>query len=80
MNILEGIVIGAKTKNTILVQVQRRTAHPMYKKLIKRRKSYKVDPAGIEIGLGDSVEIAETKPMSKDKYFKVLKVIVKKED
>lgn len=80
MNILEGVVVANKTKNTILVEVERVSAHSKYKKLIKRKKRYKVDPSGVSVNLGDLVEISETKPISKDKHFKVLKVTLKKED
>lgn len=76
MRILEGIVVSVgKMKNTIIVEVSRRTPHPKYKKLIKRSRRYKVDTNGEEIELGKKVKMIETKPYSKDKYFKISEVV-----
>jgi small subunit ribosomal protein S17 len=72
MKIFEGVVVSLKTNNTVIVEVTRRTPHPLYRKLIKRSKKYKVDMAGHELAMGQSVKIVETRPISKDKYFKVM--------
>lgn len=72
---LEGNVVSVKSLNTIIVEITRRVPHPLYKKVTKRTKRYKVDKAGIEVSLGDKVRIESTRPISKEKYFKILKVI-----
>lgn len=73
--VLEGKVVSLKMQGTVVVEVVRRKQHPLYKRLLKRSKKYKVDIAGLTLNLGDRVKIVETKPMSKEKYFKVLEVI-----
>lgn len=70
--ILTGKVVSTKMQNTIVVEVFRRKAHPLYKKLMLRSKKFQVDPAGKTVALGDTVKIIETKPMSKHKYFKLM--------
>jgi small subunit ribosomal protein S17 len=79
MKIFEGIVISTKMNNTVIVEVSRRTPHPLYKKLIKRSKKYKADTTDVNAEVGNRVRIVETKPFSKDKYFKVLEVMNNKE-
>ena len=71
----EGTVVSAKMQNTIVVEVFRRKPHPLYKKLLKRSKRYKVETGGYSVSVGDKVKILETKPISKDKYFRVTEVI-----
>lgn len=72
MKIFEGVVVALKMNNTAIVEITRRTPHPLYGKLIKRSKKYKVDVTGAEIAVGQTVKIVETRPISKDKYFKVM--------
>jgi small subunit ribosomal protein S17 len=72
MKIFEGVVKSVKMNQTAVVEITRRTPHPMYGKLIKRSKKYKVDTAGAELSVGQTVKIVETKPVSKDKYFKIV--------
>lgn len=82
MKIFEGIIVSTGMNNTISVSVERKVAHPLYKKLIKKSRKYLVDSTGFELTVGDKVKIVETKPMSKNKFFKVLgvgaKTLVKK--
>lgn len=75
MKIFEGIVVSGGKNNTVVVEVSRRTPHPLYKKLIRLSKKLKADTTGIEVMIGEKVKIAETRPMSKDKYFKVIEII-----
>jgi small subunit ribosomal protein S17 len=70
-----GIIVSLKMNRTAVVEVTRRTAHPLYKKLLKRSKRIKADTGSLNLVLGQNVRIAETKPMSKEKFFKVLEVI-----
>ena len=74
MKALKGIVVSTKMQNPIVVEVTRRTPHPLYKKLMKRSKKYKVDSNNITAKVGDSVAIEEIKPLSKDKHFKLVKI------
>jgi small subunit ribosomal protein S17 len=75
MRILEGKVLSAKMPNTLIVEIERNRVHPLYKKISRRTKRYKVhyDKAGAKIG--DLVSIVEVRPMSKDKHFKLGKVL-----
>ncbi len=72
--IFVGTVISAKMKDTAVVEVSRHIPHPLYKKLLKRSKKYKVDTKGQQVAEGDTVRIIETLPISKDKHFKIAKV------
>ncbi|MBP6913728.1 MAG: 30S ribosomal protein S17 [Candidatus Levybacteria bacterium] len=71
-----GKVVSDKMKNTIIVAIERNISHPRYGKLIKRTQKLMADKSGMDVVVGDIVKIEETKPMSKNKNFKV----VKKED
>jgi len=70
--ILSGTVVSDKMKDTIVVSVERYEKHPKYAKFIKRRKKFKVHDAGNTAKIGDKVRIVETRPISKDKSFKLL--------
>jgi len=71
-NILKGVVVSDKMDKTIVVSVTRFVKHPLYGKFYKVSKRYKVHDAQDKFKVGDNVEIVETKPISKDKRFKVL--------
>ena len=71
-HILSGIVTSDKMKDTIVVEVGRYFKHPKYGKYINKHKKYKVHDAGNTKKIGDKVSIVETKPISKDKHFKVI--------
>ncbi|KKP95449.1 MAG: 30S ribosomal protein S17 [Microgenomates group bacterium GW2011_GWC1_38_14] len=77
MKTLEGIVISNLMQKTVIVEVSRVSRHKLYKKIIKKSKKYKVDASNFEAKLGDKVKIAETKPISKEKNFKVTEIIKK---
>ena len=68
---LNGIVVSTKMQNTVVVEVSWKRPHPLYKKLLKRSKKFKVDPNGQTVNVGDKVTIIETKPIAKDKHFKL---------
>jgi len=70
--ILSGTVVSDKMKDTIVVLVEHYQKHPRYAKFIKRRKKFKVHDAGNTAKIGDQVRIVETRPISKDKHFKLL--------
>jgi small subunit ribosomal protein S17 len=75
MKAFEGKIVSIKMNKTAVVEVIRRTPHPLYKKLLRRSKRYKADMNGLELVLGQRVKIAETKPTGKGKFFKVMEVI-----
>jgi len=73
-----GKVISLKMQDTAIVKVERKWAHPLYQKLVKRSKNYACAlPSKLEITLNDMVEIEETRPLSKTKMFKIVKKIGK---
>ncbi len=69
--ILQGKVISNKMKGTAVVEVSRIFPHPLYKKLLKRSKKYKVDTKGEKLEVGKIVKIIETRPIAKDKHFAI---------
>jgi small subunit ribosomal protein S17 len=76
---LNGKIISLAMKDTAVVEVSRRVPHPLYKKLLARSKKFKVATEGKDLAIGDQVKIVETRPMAKDKYFKVAEVITSEE-
>lgn len=75
--IFNGVVISTKMQKTAVVEVVRRVAHPVYKKLLRKRKKIKADVGSLSIAVGERVKIAETRPISKTKRFKIVEVIKK---
>ena len=71
-NILKGVVVSDKMDKTIVVSVSRFVKHPLYGKFYKISKKYKAHDEENKYKTGDSVEIVETRPISKDKRFKVV--------
>lgn len=72
-----GMVVGNKMQKTIVVEVARLVKHPRYGKYIKRSSIYKAHDENGQAGLGDKVEIIETRPLSKTKTTKLFRVIEK---
>ncbi len=70
--VLSGVVVSDKMKDTIVVLVERYVKHPKYQKFLNLRKKYKAHDAGNTKKVGDKVDIEETRPISKDKHFRVL--------
>lgn len=71
--VLKGTVVAAKMTDTCTVAVERYVKHPKYKKYQRRTKKYLVHDAGNTAAVGDKVEIKETRPVSKRKYFELVK-------
>ncbi|KKQ34330.1 MAG: 30S ribosomal protein S17 [Candidatus Nomurabacteria bacterium GW2011_GWB1_37_5] len=69
---LKGIVVSDKMAKTVVVSVNRYVKHPKYKKYMKISKKYKAHDPEKKYKIGDRVVIEETKPISKDKHFKVV--------
>lgn len=74
---LIGTVISDKMEKTRVVAVERVKVHPLYKKRFKSTKKYKVHDEKNESGLGDKVVIEETRPLSKEKRWKIASIIEK---
>lgn len=72
-----GIVVSNAMDKTIVVAIQNNVRHPLYKKIVKMTKKLKVHDENNECNVGDKVEIAETRHLSKDKYFRLVKIIEK---
>jgi small subunit ribosomal protein S17 len=72
---LTGKIVSLKMQKTAVVEIVNKAPHPLYKKIIKRNRNIKADTNGMELILGQNVKIAETKPISKEKFFKVVEVI-----
>lgn len=70
--ILRGIVVSDKMDKTVVVSVTRFVKHPKYKKYMKIGKKYKAHDGENSYKVGDKVTIEETRPMSKDKHFKIV--------
>lgn len=71
-NTLSGVVLSDKMDKTVVVSVSRFVKHPKYGKFYKINKKYKAHDEENKYKIGDKVEIIETKPISKDKRFKVV--------
>jgi small subunit ribosomal protein S17 len=69
---LTGTVVSAKMQNTVVVAIERKVAHKVYRKLIKVTKRIKADSNGMELKEGERVKIEATRPISRDKNFKVI--------
>ena len=73
---LQGIVVSDKMQKTVVVRVDRTKLHPKYKKRYRMSKKYKVHDAQGQYHVGDKVVIEETRPMSKDKNWRVVEKII----
>ena len=74
---LQGVVVSDKMDKTVLVQVERLVKHPRYKKYIRRHKKFKAHDEQNACGIGDTVELIESRPLSKDKHWRVRKILEK---
>lgn len=74
---LTGTVTSDKMDKTVTVLVERRVKHPLYGKYVVESKKYHAHDEANECGVGDKVEIAETRPVSKTKSWKVTRILEK---
>ena len=72
-----GIVSSDKMDKTIVVSIKDNVKHPLYQKMIKRTVKFKAHDENNECGIGDKVEIMETRPLSKDKRWRLVRIIEK---
>jgi small subunit ribosomal protein S17 len=75
----EGLVVSNKMAKTVVVAVETRKVHPLYKKAIRLTKKYKAHDENNACKTGDKVRIAETRPLSKEKRWRVAEIISTKE-
>jgi small subunit ribosomal protein S17 len=71
----QGVVVSDVQDKTIVVRVERRTTHPLYGKTVKRSKKYHVHDEANEAGVGDTVRIQETRPISKLKRWRLAGIV-----
>jgi len=74
----EGLVVSDKMDKTVVVAVETRKVHPLYKKAIRVTKKYKVHDENNACKIGDKVRIVETRPLSKEKRWRVGEIMSKK--
>ena len=70
-----GIVVSDKMQKTVVVAIERRVAHPVYGKMVTRTKRVKAHDEENSAKTGDTVRIAETRPLSKDKRWRVVEIV-----
>ncbi len=73
--VLQGVVVSDKMQKTVVVAVERRTMHPLYRKTITRTKRYKAHDEHNECRIGDIVRIEETRPLSREKRWRVIEIV-----
>ena len=72
-----GQVVSDKMDKTIVVAIEDSVRHPLYKKTLKRTLKLKAHDENNECGIGDTVEVMETRPLSKDKRWRLIRIIEK---
>ncbi len=70
-----GLVVSDKMQKTVVVSIERRVQHPVYGKMVRRTKKLKAHDEQNEAKTGDTVRIMETRPLSKDKRWRVVEII-----
>ena len=72
----QGVVVSDKMDKTVVVLVEQLVQHPVYKKYVSRRKKYKAHDPENRCRTGDQVAIVETRPLSREKRWRVQKIVV----
>lgn len=75
-----GVVVSDRMNKTIVVRVTRTVRHPLYDRIIKKYKKFKVHDEKNIAKVGDIVRIQETRPLSKEKYFRLVEIIKRAEE
>jgi small subunit ribosomal protein S17 len=70
-----GVVVSDKMQKTVVVSIERRLAHPIYGKMVTRTKRLKAHDEQNSAKTGDTVRIMETRPLSKDKRWRVVEIV-----
>ena len=72
-----GKVVSNKMQKTIVVAVEDHVKHPLYNKIVKRTYKLKAHDENIECNIGDTVKVMETRPLSKDKRWRLVEIVEK---
>ena len=72
-----GKVVSDKMDKTVVVAIADRVAHPLYKKIVGRTSKLKAHDENNTCGIGDTVKVMETRPLSKDKRWRVVEIVEK---
>ena len=72
-----GVVVSDKMDKTIVVEIRTRVKHPLYGKIMNRTNKIKVHDEENQCGVGDTVKIMETRPLSKEKHWRLVEIIEK---
>lgn len=72
-----GVVVSDKMDKTIVVAIKTKVRHPLYGKMVNRTRKFKAHDENNECGIGDTVKIMETRPISKDKHWRLVEIIEK---
>ena len=72
-----GVVVSDKMDKTIVVEIRTRVRHPLYGKIMNRTSKIKVHDEENQCGIGDTVRIMESRPLSKDKHWRLVEIIEK---
>jgi len=70
-----GLVVSNKMEKSIIVQVERRVKHPKYGKFVKKTSTFAAHDENNDCGIGDTVRISETRPLSKTKCWRLVEII-----
>ena len=73
--VFTGEVVSTRMQKTVVVRVERKFTHPLYRKVVKRHKKFKAHNERFDLKEGDVVKIRETRPLSKTKHFEVVEVV-----
>lgn len=72
-----GEVVSDKMDKTIVVAIKTKVRHPLYGKMVNRTRKFKAHDENNECGIGDTVKIIETRPLSKDKRWRLVEIVEK---
>lgn len=75
--VVVGKVVSDKADKTVVVLIERRVKHPMYGKTVKKTKKFHAHDENNECNIGDIVELMETRPLSKQKRWRLVKIVEK---
>lgn len=73
----EGIVISDKMDKTVVIQIKTRVRHPLYGKIMNQTSKFKVHDEKNECGIGDRIRVMETRPLSKEKCWRLVEILEK---
>ena len=72
-----GVVVSDKMDKTVVIEIRERVKHPLYGKIMTRTAKLKVHDENNECGVGDTIRVMETRPLSKDKRWRLVEIVEK---